>query len=391
MYYACIFTLLIVFSFCELFGMRTTHRKVFYWISFLLLMLTAGLRYETGGDWPGYTSIFENIEPIDEVLSGQTTVINVMPVEIGYKYLNSIVRFFCDNVQLVFFIVALCISTAMFKTFPKYTPLPQLSVTIYFGLLYFWVDMTIIRQGLSMAILFYAYQFIEERNWKKFLLAIILASLFHASALLIFPVYFFAHRRFSTRTLCLLFLVFLTLFFLRINWLTGVLEWSLNSISGSNLMDKYTVYLTNDIYTMERGLTPRLLLNIGVFIILMLSRKSLAKYRYFNLFLNLFMCYLFVYFCMYELFQFSHRLELYFMISLVVLLPMWVYSYRNKANRLISYAFVCLFSLSYCYSKFMSIGLNPYQNYIIYSLTGKESTGYERYQKAHKEFEDSVK
>ena len=57
-------------------------------------MLTAGLRYETGGDWTSYTSIFESIEPIDEVLTGQATAIDTLPIEIGYKYLNSIVRFF---------------------------------------------------------------------------------------------------------------------------------------------------------------------------------------------------------------------------------------------------------------------------------------------------------
>ena len=110
MYYACIFALLTLFSFCELFGIRTIRKKAFYGISFLLLMLTAGLRYETGGDWTSYTSIFESIEPIDEVLTGQATAIDTLPIEIGYKYLNSIVRFFYDNVQLLFFIVAACIS-----------------------------------------------------------------------------------------------------------------------------------------------------------------------------------------------------------------------------------------------------------------------------------------
>lgn len=94
MYYACIFALLTLFSFCELFGIRTIRKKAFYGISFLLLMLTAGLRYETGGDWTSYTSIFESIEPIDEVLTGQATAIDTLPIEIGYKYLNSIVRFF---------------------------------------------------------------------------------------------------------------------------------------------------------------------------------------------------------------------------------------------------------------------------------------------------------
>ena len=390
MYYACIFALLTLFSFCELFGIRTIRKKAFYGISFLLLMLTAGLRYETGGDWTSYTSIFESIEPIDEVLTGQATAIDTLPIEIGYKYLNSIVRFFYDNVQLLFFIVAACISILIFKTFPIYAPLPQLSVTVYFGILFFSLDMIAIRQGMAVAILFYTYRFIEERDWKKFLTAIVLASLFHLSALLVFPLYFLVYRRFSTRFLCFSFLIFLAVFFLRFNWLTELFQWSLNLISGPDLAHKITTYLTRDAYAAQRGITFGLLINIGIFIILILSRKTMDKYHYFNLFLNLFMCYLFVYFCMFELVELSNRLKYYFMISLAILLPIWVYSYKNKANRLISYAFVCWFSFMYCRAPLLelpiSAAFNPYQNYIIYSLTGKKSTGYERLMKSDEEF-----
>lgn len=103
------------------------------------------------------------------------------------------------------------------------------------------------------------------------------------------------------------------------------------------------------------------------------------KYHYFNLFLNLLCAICSSIFACLNWLSSVNRLKYYFMISLAILLPIWVYSYRDKANRLISYAFVCWFSFMYCRAPLLelpiSAAFNPYQNYIIYSLTGKEKHG----------------
>lgn len=46
-----------------------------------------------------------------------------------------------------------------------------------------------IRQGVSVAVFIYAYKFIEERKWYYYIPCILFASLFHASALLLLPIY----------------------------------------------------------------------------------------------------------------------------------------------------------------------------------------------------------
>jgi len=46
------------------------------------------------------------------------------------------------------------------------------------------------RQGVAVAVFLYAYKFIEERRWKCYVISIFFGSLFHASVLLLFPLYF---------------------------------------------------------------------------------------------------------------------------------------------------------------------------------------------------------
>lgn len=390
MTYLIIFILLMFFAFFELFNVNSRYKKIRYWIGYMIVMLLAGLRYETGGDWTSYTEIFNSMEPIDQILAGNGYYYSWSGMEIGYKLLNSVVKFVVDNVQLLFFVVALIISTILFRTIPVYSPLPQLSVLVYFGVLFFALDMIVIRQGMAVAIIFYAYRYIIERKfWYLFGFAV-LASLFHLSALIIIPLYFILNRTYSNTLLVSFFLVFNLILILQIRWMSPMLQAGLSLIINPTLAVKLSNYLTNEVYAVGRGLTFGFLVNIITFIVLILNRKRLSQYKYFNLFFNIFIAYLFVYSCMSELVEIGNRLKYYFMISFVVLLPMLVDIYRIFTNKLILYFGVCAFAFMYARGQLLELPIgaafNPYQNYIIYSITNKPSTGLERLEKSDSEF-----
>lgn len=357
---------------------------------FVLIFFTSGLRYETGGDWTSYTEIFQTIESIDKVIDGHGENFKSIPLETGFKYLNSISRFICDNVQFLFFTVAFIISLLLFVSIPKYSPLPILSVLIYFGVLFFSLDMIVIRQGIAVSIVFFSYRYILQQSLLRYLILVIIASLFHVSALLLVPIYWICRKRYSSKGLVITFVIFLIIYFFRIQWLNGTFQFVLNILTGSDIAGKVYAYTTRDAYAVQRGFSLGMIINVLLFPLFIYIRKSIEHYKYFNLFLNIFVCYLFVYFCMFEFVEISSRLKYYFMISLIILLPMWVSNYRKLFNRSLSCIIVCLFSLMYCKAQLFELPIasafNPYQNYIIYMLFDKKSTGYERLMKSDNEF-----
>lgn len=70
------------------------------------------------------------------------------------------------------------------------------------------------RQGVAVAVFMYAYKFIEERKWYWYILCILFASLFHASALLLLPIYLLRDYSLNNKIYVLLYVFsFIGLFF----------------------------------------------------------------------------------------------------------------------------------------------------------------------------------
>lgn len=391
MYYLIIFITLCIFALVEQSSVDQKRKNVLFFISYLMLMLTAGLRYETGGDWTSYTQIFTTIEPIDEVLSGNRQYFDWMAgLEVGYKYLNSICKSIADNVQLLFFVVAIIISTFIFKGIKRYSPYPILGVLVYFGILFFALDMIVLRQGIAAAIMFFGYRYIEDKKFWRFLIVCCFASLFHISALIGVFIYFVVRPRYPNWLLVTLGVVFVGMLVFQVKWMGGIATSILSTQVDEGVAEKLVTYTQREAYATSRGITLGLLVNVIVFIILIVRRKSLESQRYFNVFLNLFVLYLFVYCCLSEFVEVGNRLKYYFMISFVVLIPQIVASFEEYRLRAISFACACMFSLMYCnaqvFERPIAAAFNPYQNYIVYEMLKFNSDGQERLDKSDGEF-----
>lgn len=396
MYYAIIFVSLFGFSLTSSRYKIDSHTlSIFYFLSFLMLFLTSGLRYETGGDWTSYTEIFNVLEPFDEYVAKTDTLVTGLPVEFGYKLLNSISKFVLDDVQFLFFIVASIISIILFRALLTYSPNPIVSVLVYFGTLFFAIDMIVIRQGIAIAIMFNAYKYIPRRDAKSYFISALIALMFHTSVLFLIPIYWIINKKYSTRALIISFIIFLIIYLFRIAWFVTFCETLMNLFRLDYISYKLALYLTTGAYATERGFSLGMVINCVLFMLLIYERKRLEQFKYFNLFFNLFICYLFVYFCLYELVEISSRLKYYFMISLVVLLPMWCVSGADRILRTVKCTLIGLFSLMYCKSQVFELpvaaAFNPYQNYIIHSITGSKSTGKERLEQSDKEYKNERK
>lgn len=144
-------------------------------ISFGLLFLIAALRYDVGYDYIIYHTYYYFPK-------------GAHYFEIVTHWIYDMARFF--NTPWVFFATyALLISYFVYSSIKKYSADYFISVIIYMSLFYL-NSLSIVRQALSIAIVFWGFRFVKEKRLLQYILVIGVAMMAHSSALVAIPIYF---------------------------------------------------------------------------------------------------------------------------------------------------------------------------------------------------------
>jgi hypothetical protein len=110
--------------------------------------------------------------------------------EIGFELLCRIALFFGFSFQTLLFIIAIAGMVLIGVTIKKFTP--NITVVLVLYLIYPFILETVqIRNFIAASIIIFAFQYIVsyEKNFKKYFILVIIASLFHTSALIYFAAY----------------------------------------------------------------------------------------------------------------------------------------------------------------------------------------------------------
>lgn len=161
----------------------TTNIDGYSLLAILIISIIVGFRYDVGADWYSYVSYFKGQKSINHM-------------EIGYKFLNSSINDFGGNFTHLFFIVSFCSWVFIYKSIP--VRLLPIGILFYFTDHQFFMSMNVIRQFLAISIVLYSYKYLLNEKY-KFVLFILLASLFHRSALLMLPFVFIPLKNISTK------------------------------------------------------------------------------------------------------------------------------------------------------------------------------------------------
>lgn len=164
-------------------------------IIFIILFIFMGFRDSSiGADTAQYTWAFMQlkdinidqifVEPIYGVGGGYE-----LNLEYGYKLYNIIVSFFSDNPQAIIVSDAALILGLLYLLIKKYSSYPFLSLWLYVTLGIFQTQMNMSRNAIGILICYLALGFIHKRQAIKYVFSILLASIFHASAILFLPLY----------------------------------------------------------------------------------------------------------------------------------------------------------------------------------------------------------
>lgn len=158
-------------------------KGIYLFMVFSILIILASLRDKTiGNDTHVYMNLFTKLQNIKlEYYSDR--------YEIGYLFLNKFVGIFSKNPQSILVTTSIIILSSYSRFIKRYSKNVYVSTILFFLLGYFGSSMNTLRHQLAIVILFFSYKYIREKKFMKFILVVIMASLFHNTAIIFLIAY----------------------------------------------------------------------------------------------------------------------------------------------------------------------------------------------------------
>lgn len=179
--------------------LKITYRKL--WAIFLiapLFIMNAFKDVTVGSDTSVYSSLY-NIFTQESLFTGRN-----FSMEIGYRSINKILGLL--NIDFFGFqiIYSLFIFFILFQFVVKYSKNISFSIFFFVTFRVFFFSMTGIRQMIAISIVLYSIKYIENKKPVKYIMSVILASLFHVSAIISVFLYLLPFKRFKLNFISLL-------------------------------------------------------------------------------------------------------------------------------------------------------------------------------------------
>jgi hypothetical protein len=150
---------------------------------FVILFSISALRFDIGNDYQNYT-----------LTAHEASVNGYVVTEVGFNWLVKIVYKIMGGecYEMVFAIFSFATLTIFIKGIKRQSVsfFETFFVFMMFGM-YFQTFNTV-RYYLALSMAFYSMRYVLEKDWIKFVFAILIAAFFHKSVLIVIPVYFIA-------------------------------------------------------------------------------------------------------------------------------------------------------------------------------------------------------
>jgi hypothetical protein len=300
--------------------------KFFINILIVMLILFSGLRYGVGVDYFSYMNHFENI------FYGYDS-----NLEYGIQVIVQLVNYLGGGTQFIFLIFS-AFTIIFFANYIKYNTKNNFIswiIFISYGTFYLG-SLNLVKQYIAISIFAFSIKFIIEKSFARYLVAILFASLFHISALILIPFYLLRVK----------FKYYHYIFFaLTLYFAIDIFEYIIS-------MTKYSIYLDErwaNSMNNNRNIYMSYFFIIISFIILIMS-KYINNIKNSQIFIN--MAYISLVLISLSLIidylpnMFFYRINNYFMISYIILPNYYLYNV-NKLFKIIG--FITLVILMYVY------------------------------------------
>ena len=233
-----------------------------------MLALFVGLGDMLGGyDRYIYGELFDNLA--DQLRIGIPTTSSRLFLayhsEFGYVGLNWLIAHITNNRYIFIFCYTICMYAIIIECFKKYAKNYYLASILFMALVFFF-SFTYLRQMFAAAIIGLSIKYIIERKFLRFCVILLVAFSFHNSAIIFFPMYFIANKKYSkSRILLIMFICFII-------GITGITS------SLYNFYDELSIRVSHDDYALQQSTRIAYILEAGLFLYyLILTHRDLTS------------------------------------------------------------------------------------------------------------------
>ncbi len=318
-----------------------------YYLSGFVLVLLATVRSnKVGTDSGNYTRMF-----IKSGYNTESIFTRDTSIEIGYLFLEKLALIISKDYWSLFFVIATLSVLATYYAIYKLSGNIKLSVFIYISLATFLFFFNGARQAIAASVIGVAIYYLMKEKIMGYVICVIIASLFHKTALIMLPFYFLLRFKFSIRNMIL----FSAGSFLALYYFSTII-----SLFDSGAIERYSVYENRNA---TGGYALTFFFFVVSFILIFLRRKILkSKLKEYDVYLN--MCvfssliYLVVTFTGSDV-NFL-RLSLFFSMGYILIWPIVFKSVPIFKTSIFRAVFVIIHLLFYYVYLIKMSGLNPY-------------------------------
>lgn len=168
-------------------------------VAFILIFILSALRFDVGYD---YSMYYEFIEGNIKWYTDQINRIEFLPRQL--ILFSSFINFY----QFFFIFTSFLITYFFYKGIKENSEDRLISTLIFVCFpLFFFMSLSIVRQYVAVAIVFYSFKFIKQRQFWQYLAVVILCFFIHKSFILALPLYFFYSNFVNKKIILVIFIL----------------------------------------------------------------------------------------------------------------------------------------------------------------------------------------
>ncbi len=332
-------------------------------ICVLILSLFAGFRaLDVGTDISVYGERFFRY---CQRFPSFTRYISTLNMEKGYLFLNYIVYKISNNLHVFLFILQLISASVIYIiAYREREKGSMWLIVLTYLCLWYNTTFNILRQSISIAILLYAYKFIEEKKYIKYVIAVGIAFLFHKSAILCLtiPIISILSKTKLKKIYTFLMVVAVLILYNSLDFFIYIIE------NFFPFLEKYLRYfnLDENIPNINwKFAFFKLIMLIGILIFSKRLRTTETKKENSSLLIIMAILDVLLY-CSSAVIKYGYRLSYFFLPHLIILYPRIDWSLKGYKGRTLYRICVVIFLILYWYFRYAVIGYDgtiPYHFY----------------------------
>ena len=325
---------------------QKSHKQQISWVAVFMLLFISGFRtMSVGSDLPHYRWCFDRIAENHSIFAGDPYYGKF------YLILNWLCSIFGAN-DISFTVLLLCVSAIniFLVVYIAKTMSPDISLTMFLFMCMdiFIPSLSMLRQSVAVSFVILSFMFLHKRRFLQFFACVLLGSLFHESAIIILPIYllnFIPHTKNSVwayLAIIIGFIVFAIFDDVIVKWVCIIFDfhyyWSYK------MMGEKMTAMSNIKYTIF----------IAVFMFFWIykiycDRKHIELDRKYQTCLNFyfFVALVSIYNIISGRLFIVSRIIYYFTWSIILLVPLFLKSIKNKKTRTILTVLVIVAGLLY--------------------------------------------